>query len=404
MGDNLKGPHVEALAHHSKPFSRGDSVCVWLFDRCSGCIGDRYHREYRPFCCEEAHMRRTLKFRHFKERLFQGAGLFSLCLAILFLAGILGDILYKGIPAFITTEVESGFASPDLLNAHAAHQSKDWIIASEDVNMYVKKGFKGNLSPLQIQTIDFLEESGHIRKAFNWGFFTHSDSQESELAGIWGGLYGSILTLIVTFLTAFPLGVGTAIYLEEFAPKNRLTNLIEANINNLAAVPSILFGLLGLVFFIQIMGLPRPSTLVGGLTLGLMSLPVIVVATRTALSTVPKTLKEAALGLGATPLQVLFHHVFPTAMPGIMTGIILSLARALGETAPLLLIGMVAFIALPPEHFLDPATVLPVQIFNWSRSPEMGFIENTSGAILVLLFVLALLNGIAVTIRKKFEA
>ncbi len=351
-------------------------------------------------------MRRTLKFRRFKERLFQGAGLFSLCLALLFLGGILGDIAYKGYSAFITTEIEAGTATPDLLNAHASHspETNRWITANSDVDMYVKKGYKGNLTPPQLQAIKSLEETGHIRKAFNWGFFTHSDSQESELAGIWGGLYGSLLTLIVTFLTAFPLGVGTAIYLEEFAPKNRLTNLIEANINNLAAVPSILFGLLGLVFFIQILGLPRPSALVGGLTLGLMSLPVIVVATRSALSTVPQTLKEAALGLGATPLQVLFHHVFPTALPGIMTGVILSLARALGETAPLLLIGMVAFIALPPEHFLDPATVLPVQIFNWSRSSEMGFIENTSGAILVLLFVLALLNGIAVVIRKKFEA
>jgi phosphate transport system permease protein len=351
-------------------------------------------------------MRRTLKYRHFKEKLFQGAGLFSLCLALLFLGGILGDILYKGIPAFITTEIEATSASPDLVNAHAFHSpaQSQWIIANGDVDMYYKKGYTGNLSASQLQAIKSLEDAGHIRKAFNWGFFTHSDSQEPELAGIWGGLYGSLLTLLVTFLTAFPLGVGTAIYLEEFATHNRFTNLIEANINNLAAVPSILFGLLGLVFFIQILGLPRPSALVGGLTLGLMSLPVIVVATRSALSTVPQTLKEAALGLGATPLQVLFHHVFPTALPGIMTGVILSLARALGETAPLLLIGMVAFIALPPQQFLDPATVLPVQIFNWSRSPEMGFIENTSGAILVLLFVLALLNGIAVAIRKKFEA
>ncbi len=215
---------------------------------------------------------------------------------------------------------------------------------------------------------------------------------------------GSCLTLFITFITAFPLGVGTALYLEEFAPENRLTHWIEANINNLAAVPSILFGLLGLVFFIHFMGLPRPSALVGGLTLGLMSLPVIVVATRAALSTVPQTLREAALGLGATPLQVLFHHVVPAALPGIMTGVILSLARALGETAPLLMIGMVAFIATPPSHFLDPTTVLPVQIFNWSRSPEMGFVENTSGAILILLLLLAFLNGIAVFIRKRFES
>jgi len=350
-------------------------------------------------------MKRTLKRRHFNERLFRRTGLISLCFALLFLAGIFGDIVYKGLPAFFTTEIVANTTSPDLLNAHESYSKEEsqWKVASTDVNMFYKKGYPGSLSEIQIQSIKSLEEKGHIRLAFNWGFFTHSDSQEAELAGIWGGLYGSLLTLLVTLLTAFPLGVGCAIYLEEFAPKNRLTNLIEANINNLAAVPSILFGLLGLVFFIQVLGFPRPSVLVGGLTLGLMSLPVIIVATRSALSSVPQTLKEAAIGLGATPLQVLFHHVVPTSLPGIMTGVILSLARALGETAPLLLIGMVAFIALPPTHFLDPATVLPVQIFNWSRSPELGFVEKTSGAILVLLFVLALLNGVAVAIRKKFE-
>lgn len=350
-------------------------------------------------------MIRTLKRRHLKEKGFKAAGLLSLCLALLFLGGILGDILYKGYPAFLRTEIAAHAGHLGLLNPHAQYKAdQSWIIASDDVDMYYKNDHGGKLSSEQIQTLQDLKEKGQIRLSFNSAFFTHSDSREPELAGIWGGLVGSCLTLLITFITAFPLGVGTALYLEEFAPENRLTHWIEANINNLAAVPSILFGLLGLVFFIHFMGLPRPSALVGGLTLGLMSLPVIVVATRAALSTVPQTLREAALGLGATPLQVLFHHVVPTALPGIMTGVILSLARALGETAPLLMIGMVAFIATPPSHFLDPTTVLPVQIFNWSRSPEMGFVENTSGAILILLLLLAFLNGIAVFIRKKFES
>ncbi len=345
----------------------------------------------------------SLKKRRLKEKCFRGAGLLSVLLALLFLGGILGNILYKGIPAFFRTEISSKLY-PDFLNAHAQYTPTNlWVVASDDVDMYYKRGDTGKLSPSQIQDIKALEKDGQLRLAFNKGFFTQSDSQEPELAGIWGGLVGSCLTLLVTFMTAFPLGVGTAIYLEEFAPKNQVTHWVEANINNLAAVPSILFGLLGLMLFIHLFGLPRPSALVGGLTLGLMSLPVIVVATRAALSSVPQPLKEAALGLGATPLQVLFHHVVPTALPGIMTGVILSLARALGETAPLLVIGMVAFIAMPPAHFLSPATVLPVQIFNWSRSSEMGFIENTSGAILVLLLVLALLNGVAVFIRKRFE-
>lgn len=352
-------------------------------------------------------MKACLKKRHRREKWFRRMGLTSLCLALLFLGGILSDIVYKGAPAFLRTEIAQEAAPAHLLNPHARyHVSKGekWVIASDDVDMYYKYNQPGKLSPSQIQTLTSLKEQDQIRLVFNSAFFTHSDSREPELAGIWGSFVGSCLTLFITFLTALPLGVGTAIYLEEFAPNNRWIHWIEANINNLAAVPSVLFGLLGLVLFIHFLGLPRPSALVGGLTLGLMSLPVIVVATRVALSSVPATLKEAALGLGATPLQVLFHHVISMALPGIMTGVILSLARALGETAPLLLIGMVAFIGTPPSSFLDPATVLPVQIFNWSRSSEMGFVENTSGAILVLLFVLVLLNGSALFIRKKFES
>lgn len=347
----------------------------------------------------------SLKKRHRREKWFRRMGLISLCLALLFLGFIFGDIFSTGTSAFLRTEIAAGSTSQDLQNAFEQYQNEkqDWVIASDAVNMYYKHGEIGKLTPDQLKTIDSLKTKRHIRLAFNWAFFTHSDSREPELAGIWGGLVGSILTLLITFCTAFPLGIGTALYLEEFAPHNRLTHFLEANINNLAAVPSILFGLLGLVVFIHFMGLPRPSALVGGFTLGLMSLPVIIVATRAALSSVSPTLKEAALGLGATPLQVLFHHVIPSALPGIMTGLILSLARALGETAPLLMIGMVAFIGNTPSSFLDPATTLPIQIFNWSRSPEMGFVENTSGAILILLFLLVLLNSIAIIIRKKYE-
>ncbi|MBS0271447.1 MAG: phosphate ABC transporter permease PstA [Proteobacteria bacterium] len=350
-------------------------------------------------------MKLILKKRHRREKWFKRTGQMSLYLVLFFLGVIFMEIFSTGYSAFLRTEIAGGSAPQDLLNAFEQYtnQKKSWSIASDAVDMYYKHGKLGKLTSNQLDTINSLKENGQIRLSFNWAFFTHSDSREPELAGIWGGLLGSILTLLVTFTTAFPLGIGTALYLEEFAPKNRLTHLLEANINNLAAVPSILFGLLGLVIFIHFMGLPRPSALVGGLTLGLMSLPVIIVATRAALSSVPSTLKESALGLGATPLQVLFHHVIPSALPGIMTGLILSLARALGETAPLLMIGMVAFIGNPPSSFLDPATVLPVQIFNWSRSPEMGFVENTSGAILILLLLLALLNGIAIFIRKKYE-
>lgn len=351
-------------------------------------------------------MKKSSQKRRRRERNFKRLGLSILCFVVLFLVFIFGKIIYSGAPAFLITKVNVESEVTDLLNAHASfftQKGHQWVVASDEVDMYVKHGETGKLTPSQIQTIESLREEGQLRLTFNMGFFTRSDSQEPELAGIWGGVLGSLLTLLVTFLTAIPLGVGTALYLEEFAPKNKLTHLIEANINNLAAVPSILFGLLALVIFIHFMGFPRPSALVGGLTLGLMSLPVIVVSTRSALLSVPSTLKEAALGLGATPLQVLFHHVVPTALPGITTGVILSLARALGETAPLLMIGMVAFIATPPSSFLDPATVLPVQIFNWSRSPELGFVENTSGAILVLLLILALLNGVAIIIRKKFE-
>jgi phosphate transport system permease protein len=398
---------MEAMVNPGPSFERGFVTYLWLSHHCRHCVDCWNNYTYCSLFIEKiivSFSKSFLKRRHLKEKWFRKAGALCVILGLLFLGAILADILYKGYPAFFRTEISSEVSIPTLLNPHVTYQTnRSWQIASDEVDQYYKKGYRGKLSQDQIQILEELKNKNQIRLTFNGGFFTHSDSREPELAGIWGGLVGSLLTLFVTFITAFPLGVGTAIYLEEFASHSKIAHFIEANINNLAAIPSILFGLLGLILFIHFMGLPRPSALVGGLTLGLMSLPVIVVVTRTSLSAVPQTLKEAALGLGATPLQVLFHHTLPTAMPGIMTGVLLSLARALGETAPLLLIGMMAFIAEPPSHFLDPATVLPVQIFNWSRSPELGFIENTSGAILVLLLLLGILNGIAIYIRKRFE-
>ena len=248
-----------------------------------------------------------------------------------------------------------------------------------------------------------LESRASVEKQFNTIFFTSGDSREPEQSGIAGALAGSMLTLVVTLLLSFPIGVGAAIYLEEFAPKNRWTDLIEVNINNLAAVPSIVFGLLGLAVFISFFGLPRSAPLVGGLVLTLMTLPTIIIASRAALKSVPPSIKEAALGVGASKMQAVFHHVLPLALPGMLTGTIIGMAQALGETAPLLMIGMVAFIVDIPQGFTDNATVLPVQIFLWADSPERAFVERTSAAIMVLLGFLIIMNALAVFLRKKFE-
>jgi len=242
-----------------------------------------------------------------------------------------------------------------------------------------------------------------VERFFNTDFFTTGDSREPELAGIWGAVVGSFLTLLVTLAISFPLGVASAVYLEEFAPQNRWTDLIEVNINNLAAVPSIVFGLLGLAVFLNFMMLPRSAPVVGGLTLALMTLPTIIIAGRSSIKAVPPSIREAARGLGASPLQVVAHHVLPLAMPGILTGTIIGMARALGETAPLLMIGMVAFIVDVPSGFGDAATALPVQIYLWADSPERGFVEKVSGAILVLLGFLVLMNGAAIWMRQRFE-
>jgi phosphate transport system permease protein len=259
------------------------------------------------------------------------------------------------------------------------------------------------VSDREVAWLERLREVGAVQSKFNWAFFTSGDSREPELAGIRGALVGSALTLVVTLVLCVPFGVAGAIYLEEFAPKNRLTEIIEVNINNLAAVPSIVFGLLGLSVFLNFFGLPRSAPIVGGLVLALLVLPTIIIAARAALKAVPPSIKEAALGVGASHQQAIFHHVLPLAMPGIMTGTIIGMAHALGETAPLLMIGMVAFIVEPATGITDAATVLPVQIYLWSDLPEIAFQAKTAAAIIVLLVFLFVMNGLAIFLRKRFE-
>ena len=285
-----------------------------------------------------------------------------------------------------------------------------WLVASDDVDMLLK-GFiprdvpesDRRINDKQIGWVDALIAEGAVEKKFNTRFFTAGDSREPELAGILGAAAGSFFTMAVTLILAFPLGVATAVYMQEFAPKNRWTDLIEVNINNLAAVPSIVFGLLGLAVFLNVLHLPRSAPVVGGVVLALMTLPTIIIAGRAALGAVPPSIREAALGIGASRMQATFHHVLPLAMPGILSGTIIGMARALGETAPLLMIGMVAFIVDVPKGPFDPATVLPVQVFLWADSPERAFVERLSAAIVVLLVFLVLMNAAAIYLRKRFE-
>jgi phosphate transport system permease protein len=296
--------------------------------------------------------------------------------------------------------------SPELLGTTQAI----WVPASANVDMLMKGNIDASvdehlraLSDRQIGWIDRLQKAGRLDKKFNTALFTNGDSREPELAGIKGAMMGSFFMLVVTIALAFPIGVAAAIYLEEFAPKNRWSDLIEVNINNLAAVPSIVFGLLGLAVFINWMALPRSAPLVGGLVLTLLTLPVIIIASRAAIKAVPPSIRQAALGLGASQMQVVFHHVLPLAMPGMLTGAIIGMSRALGESAPLLMIGMIAFIVDVPGSFTDPSTALPVQIYLWADSPERAFAERTSAAIIVLLVFLLLMNLAAVIIRKRME-
>ena len=412
-------------------------------------------------------VKRSLKRRYAKEKRFQLYGKLAVMTGFVFLALLLLDIVTKAIPAFQTTEVQLtiplDYASLDiaedarldettlrainygglikkalrdmfpevrkrkdkkqlysLASSGAEFDLRDmilanseligggpltlWLKADDDIDTYYKlQKVTSRISEKQIAFVQTLQENGQIRTSFNTTFFTASDSREPEQAGIRGALLGSFWTLLVTLLLSMPVGIAAAVYLEEFAPKNRFTDFIEININNLAAVPSIVFGLLGLAVFINFFGLPRSAPLVGGLVLSLMTLPTIIISSRAALKSVPPSIKEAALGLGASHMQTVFHHVLPLAMPGILTGAIIGMAQALGETAPLLMIGMVAFIVDVPGGMLDSATVLPVQIYLWSDSPERAFTALTAATILVLLGFLVVMNAIAIFLRKHFE-
>ncbi len=281
---------------------------------------------------------------------------------------------------------------------------------SDDADMHFKGWTDGDapaasrvLSNAQIEALDRLARDGRIAMAFNAAFLSAGDSSYPELAGVSAGMIGSLIAVAIAIVIAAPLGVATAVFLEEFAPKNRLTDFIEINVNNLAAVPSIVFGLLGLTAFILVLGLPRSAPLVGGLVLALMSLPTIIIATRTALRALPSSLKQGALALGASRLDAAINPMLPAAAPGIITGVIIAISRALGETAPLLLIGMVAFVATPPQSALDPSSALPVLIYLWAESPERAFVEKTAGAALVLLVVLGALNALAALARHRFD-
>ena len=288
---------------------------------------------------------------------------------------------------------------------------KIWVLANDDVDMLFKGHIDRNLSEdnrridnQELLWIETLESKNLIEKFFNKTLFTSGDSSQSEQSGILGALIGSLFALTITLILSFPIGIATAIYLEEFAPKNnKFVDFIEVNINNLAAVPSIIFGLLGLAIFLNFFGMPRSAPLVGGMVLSLMTLPTIIISSRAALKSVPPSIKEGALGLGASHTQAVFHHVLPVALPGMLTGTIIGMAQALGESAPLLIIGMVAFIVDIPQTMTDPATALPIQIYLWADTPERGFVERTSAAIIVLLVFLMVMNSLAVYLRKKFE-
>ncbi|TQV88940.1 phosphate ABC transporter permease PstA [Aliikangiella coralliicola] len=409
----------------------------------------------------------SLRKRHRKEKRFQWAGLMAVGLGFLLVVILISDIVLKARPAFhqhwVKLEVEFrqdwlGVTSSDLAELKKANYrsvlrrslygmfpdvkgrrdkrslfkmistnaeftikqylldtptklgktAEVWVRFDDDIDSYLKDDYTPGeagprVSKQQAQWLQQFLNKEIVDKRWNSEFFTSGDSREPELAGVRGALTGTLLTMLVTLLLSFPLGVAAAIYLEEFAPKNRWTDIIEVNINNLAAVPSIIFGLLGLAVIINIFGLPRSAPLVGGIVLTLMTLPTIIIASRASIKAVPPSIREAALGLGASKMQTAFGHVLPMAMPGILTGTIIGMAQALGETAPLLMIGMVAFIVDVPAGVTDAATVLPVQIYLWADSPERAFLAKTSAAILVLLSFLLIMNSVAAILRKKFE-
>jgi phosphate transport system permease protein len=396
--------------------------------------------------------------RYRSERIFRTYGAVALGITVLFLAYLLFDIGTKAIPSFFesrvvlsvpvdatkvdakdilkgdfeglvkeamratfpeVTERKDKKALLSLLSVGAADDLRNMIVGNpaligttikysallSDESDLQLKGLDDNnsMGEQQIAFLKTLQDKGAIEKDFSWRFFSSGDSREPELAGLRGAITGSLLTLLMTLTLSVPLGIASALYLEEFAAKNKWTDFIEVNINNLAAVPSIIFGLLGLAVFINFFGMPRSAPLTGGLVLALLVLPTIIIASRAALRAVPPSIKEAALGVGASHQQAVFHHVLPLAVPGILTGTILGVARALGETAPLLMIGMVAFIVDVPKGFTDASTVLPVQIFLWSDLPEIAFQSRTAAAIIVLLVILFCFNAIAIYLRKRFE-
>lgn len=314
-------------------------------------------------------------------------------------------------------EMVSNFAHERLLQLVLADPSiigtkqKVRVVAADEIDMLHKGVIKAEwpeeqrpVKDAQIGWYKTMVADGSLFAPFNTDFLTEKGSREPELASVAGAMIGSLYTMAITLLLALPIGVAAAVYLEEFAPKNRFTDLIEVNIANLAAVPSIVFGLLGLAVFLGAFGLPRSTPLVGGMVLALMALPVVIISARAALKAVPPSIREAALGMGASRMQAVSHHVLPLAMPGILTGTILAMAHSLGETAPLLMIGMNSFITeIPQDPFADPAAVLPVQIYIWADMPERAFVEKTSAAIMVLLMFLVIMNGTAIYLRKKFE-
>lgn len=410
-------------------------------------------------------MQSRIKIRYRSEAFFRGLGLFALVLAASFLVFLLFTIVRGGWQGFVETDVSISVtydpaklgidpaalkgtgaaaalqtgdyqglltAAAAELNANAEIVSEGAWVALRDQAMAdpsligktvaiwvpVKSEFdllaKGKydldepevsrgVSDKEVAVYAALEKSGKLRSGINWRFLTQADSTRPELVGIWGATKGSLLTLFVTIALAFPIGVLAAIYLEEFAPRNRWTDLVEVSINNLAAVPSIIYGLLGLAVFLNFMDLPRSAPIVGGLTLALMTFPVIVIAGRVSIKSVPPSIRDAALAVGASPIQTVFHHVLPLALPGILTGTIIGMARALGETAPLLMIGMRAFVTEAPSGFSTPASVLPVQVFLWSDDVQRGFVEKTSAAIMVLMIFLLLMNSLAIYLRNKYE-
>ena len=376
---------------------------------------------------------RSLRKRKNSEGQFKAMSYMAILVAGIFLVVFFADIIRQGYTAFLQTEmqVEVTFSEKILDNPISALDpkvsglvsrgvtrilpmqlrenpqllgttDKVWVLANAEVDQYVK-GKPNRLKPKETALVDELLAQGSLKKVFNVGFFTNGDSKLAEMAGILSAAVGTLYLLGITFIFSFPAGVMAAIYLEEFAPDNRLMHIVEVNINNLAAIPSILFGLLGLAIFINFMGLPRSSALVGGLTLALMTLPVIIISTRAAIRAIPDSIREGALALGATHWQVVWDHILPLSLPGILTGTIIGLARAIGETAPLLIIGMVAYIQDMPRGLTSAATVLPAQIYVWSSESIRAFTERTSAGIIVLLAILLSMNALAIMLRNKYE-